>query len=133
MEHRELTEQIIGFAMKVHSQLGSGFLESVFRNALIHELRKAGRSAEAERRIAVEYDCAVVGEFVADIMVENLIIVELKALSSLLPAHEAQLVNYLAATKIEFGLLLNFGSGRLEFKRKTRTYRKRVPIENFTL
>src|SRR6478609_5229344 len=93
MEYRELTERIIGCAMKVHTQLGAGFLESVYQNALVHELRKADVQLEAERRVSVKYDGIVVGEFVADLLVEDAIIVELKALNALLPVHEAQLVN----------------------------------------
>jgi len=115
-----LTHAIIGFAMKVHRALGPGFLESVYRNALLHELHRAGILAERERRIAVLYDGISVGEFVADILVEGRVIVELKAVDTLHPAHEVQTVNYLAATGIDVGLLINFGSQSLQFKRKFR-------------
>ena len=123
MEHEAVTGKIIGCAMAVHRALGPGFLESVYQNALIHELRKAGLSAEAERPVQVRYDGVVVGEFVCDVLVDGTVMIENKAVQALTPAHEVQLVNYLTATGIEVGLLLNFGAQRLEIKRKTRTYR----------
>ena len=123
MEHKKLTERIIGCAMSVHRLLGPGFLESVYRNALAHELRKAGLDVAYEHAIAVKCDGMVVGNFSADMLVEGTVLIENKAVQALAPAHEVQLVNYLTATGIEIGLLLNFGSNRLEFKRKTRTYR----------
>lgn len=125
MEGRELTGRIIGCAMKVHSTLGPGFLESVYRNALAHELFKAGLKVESESPITVTYDGVPVGYFLADLLVEKSVMLELKANQTLVPANEVQLVNYLTATGIEIGLLLNFGAERLEFKRKTRTYRPR--------
>ena len=111
----DLCGEIIGAAMKVHSALGPGFLESVYQNALIWELRKAGIKAEAERPISVRYDGQIVGAFTADLLV-----VELKASQSLAKAYEVQLVNYLTATGFDEGLLLNFGAERLEFKKKFR-------------
>lgn len=115
----DLCGEIIGAAMKVHSALGPGFLESVYQNALIWELRKAGVKAEAERPISVRYDGQIVGAFTADLLVNNSVIVELKA-SQLAKAYEVQLVNYLTATGFDEGLLLNFGAERLEFKKKFR-------------
>jgi GxxExxY protein len=123
MEKEELSAKIIGCAMKVHCALGPGFLESVYQKALAHELEKAGLKAVVEKPITVRYDGVVVGNFSADMLVEETIMLELKANQSLAPANEVQLVNYLTATGIEIGLLLNFGAERLEFKRKTRTYR----------
>lgn len=123
MENSALTQQIIGCAMKVHSFLGPGFLESVYRNALAHELRKAGLKVELERPIDVNYDGVVIGNFITDLFVEGSVIVELKATQALAAAHEVQIVNYLTATGIDVGLLLNFGAQSLEFKRKARTYR----------
>jgi GxxExxY protein len=123
MEHEELTRKIIGCAMTVHRVLGGGFLESVYQKALAHELRKAGLSLECEAKIQVKYDGVIVGDFSADMLVNGCIIVENKAVQSLVAAHEVQLVNYLTATGVEIGLLLNFGGSRLEFKRKTRNYR----------
>ena len=125
MDHAELTEMIIGCAMKVHNTLGAGFLESVYQNALVYELRKAGLSVECEARIQVRYEDIVVGDFFADLLVEHQVMVENKAVQSIAVAHEVQLVNYLTATGIEVGLLINFGSQRLEFKRKHRTFRRR--------
>jgi GxxExxY protein len=125
MEHEKLTERIIGGAMTVHRTLGPGFLESVYQNALAHELRKAGLHVACEHAITVKYDGVAVGHFSADMLIENTILVENKAVQTLVAAHEVQLVHYLTATGIEIGLLLNFGANRLEFKRKTRTYRPR--------
>ena len=119
----ELTGRIIGCAMQVHSKLGAGFVESVYRRALTHELRKAALNVDCERPIAVEYDRVNVGTYVADIVVEDLVILELKATLALLPLNEVQLVNYLTATGLDIGLLINFGGERLEFKRKHRLYR----------
>jgi len=123
MKNQELTERIIGCAMKVHSTLGPGFLESVYVKALSHELNKAGLKVEREKQIEVHYDGVVVGEFSADLLVEDKLMLELKANQAIVTANEVQLVNYLTATGIEVGLLLNFGAGRLEFKRTVRTYR----------
>lgn len=123
MKHGELTKEIIGCAMKVHSAMGPGFLESVYQNALAHELRKKAFRVEIERPIKVRYDDIVVGDFFADMLVNDLVLIENKAVRSLGVAHEVQLVNYLTATGIEIGLLLNFGGTSLEYKRKFRTYR----------
>ena len=125
MEHEKLTETIIGRAMQVHRTLGPGFLESVYQKALAHELGKAGLRVECEKPIQVRYDGVLVGDFAADMLVEELVMVENKAVQTLASAHEVQLVNYLTATGVEIGLLLNFGGEKLEFKRKHRTYRPR--------
>ena len=124
MEDEALTETIIGCAMKVHRTLGPGFLESVNENAFAHEMRKTGLHVECQVPIKVYYDGIVVGDFYADMRVENRILIENKAVLALNTAHEVQLVNYLTATGIEIGLLINFGAARLDFKRKYRTYRK---------
>ena len=113
--------------------LGPGFLESVYQKALAHELCKVGLKVECEKPITVYFDGVVVGNFSADLLVEEKVMVELKANQSLAPANEVQLVNYLTATGIEVGLLLNFGAERLEFKRKTRTYRPKQPPKDFIL
>jgi GxxExxY protein len=120
----DLCGQVIGMAMKVHSALGLGFLESVYRNALIRELRKGGFKAEAERPISVHYDAQLVGPFTADLLVNDSLIIELKSIQSLAKAHEVQLVNYLVATRIDEGLLVNFGAERLEYKKKFRLPKK---------
>ena len=116
----DLCGQVIGAAMKVHSALGPGFLESVYQNALIWELQKSGLKVDAQRPITVDYDGQVVGLFTADVLVNDSLIVGLKANQLLAKAHEVQLVNYLIATAIDEGLLLNFGAERLEYKRKFR-------------
>jgi len=127
MELENLTQKIIGCAMTVHQALGPGFLESVYQNALLIELRHAGLQCEANSRIPVHYREENVGDFIADILVENLVILELKAVNEIHPSHEAQLVNYLHATRLEIGLLLNFGSNKLEIKRKHKTYKPKSP------
>lgn len=104
--------------MTVHSTLGPGFLESVYQNALAHELRKLGLGVDCETKIKVTYDGITVGDFAVDMLIEKKILVENKAIKSLLPVHEVQTVNYLKATGMEIGLLLNFGAQRMEFKRK---------------
>src|SRR3954447_15368931 len=93
MEEEPLTKLVIGSAMKVHSALGPGFLESVYHNALAHELAKDGMQFESARAITVHYDGIIVGNFIADLVVENRVLLELKACLSLVPAHEVQLVN----------------------------------------
>ena len=108
--------------MKVHRTLGPGFLESVYQKALAHELQKAGLRVKCEQPIQVRYDGVVVGDFEADMLVEGVVMVENKAVQTLATAHEVQLVNYLTATGVEIGLLLNFGTQKLQFKRKHRTY-----------
>ncbi len=123
MQQEELTKTIIGCAMRVHRALGAGFLESVYQAALLIELRLAGLAAEAGTRIPVYYRGELVGDFIADILVGKAIILELKAVQDIHPAHESQLVNYLQATGLEVGLLLNFGSTCLQIKRKHRTYK----------
>ena len=115
----DLSGQVIGAAMKVHSALGPGFLESVYQNALIWELRKYDFKAEAGRAITVRR-WQIVGAFTADLLVNDSLIVELKASQMLIKAHEVQLVNYLVATGIDEGLLMNFGAERLEYKKKFR-------------
>lgn len=115
--HENLTGTIIKTFYTVYNALGAGFLEKVYKNALSWELQKAGFSIIVEHPIAVFYDQQNVGNFMADIIVNNLVILELKAAESLRPEHEAQLINYLRATSIEVGLLLNFGR-KAEFRRK---------------
>ena len=117
--------------MKVHRQLGPGFLESVYRNALAFELRRAGLSVELEKHITVKYEHVIVGDFVADLVIEETLICELKAAVGLSRADEVQLVNYLTATNHDLGLLLNFGAESLQFKRKHR--RKLSQLEDVDL
>ncbi len=130
MEGKEydLAGEVIGAAMRVHRVLGPGFLEAVYSNALAVELSPNGFLVEKQRALAVRYKGEVVGNYVADLVVNGSLIVELKAVLSLTKAHEAQLVNYLTATGIEVGLLLNFGAPSLEFRRKSRSYRPSIPL-----
>ena len=109
MKHKELTEDIIKIFYKVYNTLGYGFLEKIYENAMMIEFRKAGIPAVSQSPIKVIYENEVVGEHAIDILVDNKIIVELKAAKTLIPDHHAQLLNYLKATDIEVGLLLNFG------------------------
>ncbi len=133
MEDQELTERVIGCAMKVHSTLGPGFLEAVYQKALAYELAKSGLAVKCQKPIAVHYEDIIVGEFSADMLVEDRVLLELKANQALVLANEVQLVNYLTATGIEIGLLLNFGAERLEFKRKSKTYRPKPLPKDFIL
>jgi len=121
MEHEELTEAIIGCAYHVYNSMGFGFLEAVYERCLMIELRKAGIEAQSQTPFEVRYEGEVVGEYVSDIVVEDKVIVELKSVRRLTLAHEIQLVNYLTATGKSVGLLLNFGEGKVEGKRKVRT------------
>jgi GxxExxY protein len=107
--HSELSSKVIKAFYHVYNKLGYGFLEKVYENAMLIELKKSGLFAEKQKPIKVYYDNELVGEYFADIVVNNCLIIELKAMENLCPEHEAQLVNYLKATEIEVGLLLNFG------------------------
>ncbi|GHT42094.1 hypothetical protein FACS189443_4710 [Planctomycetales bacterium] len=120
MLHKDLSEKIIGCAYRVHKQLGFGFQESVYKKSMVIELTKQGLNAKEEVPITVYYDDQPVGDFYADIVVNDTIILELKAVQTIAVAHEVQLVNYLVATKIDIGLLINFGAKAVEVKRKTR-------------
>ena len=104
--------------------MGFGFLESVYEKCLVIELRKAGLRVETQQPHIVYYDGEVVGEFVFDLIVGNEVIVELKSVKHLVQAHEVQLVNYLAATGTDVGLLINFGETKVEVKRKVRKFRQ---------
>ena len=123
----ELTEKIIGGAMAVHRALGSGFLESVYANALAVELKSLGLSFEKEAKVEVYYRDQLVGDFRADLLFEGQLIVELKAVEQLHKLHEVQTVNYLTATGIDTGLLINFGAESLQVRRKFRTYKNSGP------
>ncbi len=116
-KHKDVTEKVIGAFYTVYNTLGYGFLEKVYENALLIELAKMGISAIAQSPLQVFYDSKIVGEYFADIFVENCLILEIKATKNLILEHEAQLLNYLKATNIEVGLLLNFGP-KPEVKRK---------------
>lgn len=118
--HKELTDKIIWCAYRVFNRMGSGFLESVYEKCLLIELERLGLRAEAQRPITVYYEDHVVGEFVADILVEDVVIVELKAIREIHTVHEVQLVNYLQATGKHVGLLINFGETEVQVRRRVR-------------
>lgn len=123
LKHRHITEAVIGCAFEVINELGAGFLESVYEKALIAALRHKGLSAVAQCPIRVLFRGQSVGDFYADLLVEGKVLVELKAVKAIIPEHQAQVINYLNATGIEVGLLINFGSPSLDFKRLTRKRR----------
>ena len=111
-----ITERVIGCAFMVHNKLGCGFSEKVYENALAHELKKAGLTVLQQQPIKVWYDGVIVGDYIADLIVEGVILIELKACKSLDDAHTAQCLNYLAATRLPVCLLINFGK-RVEVRR----------------
>ena len=117
LKYNEITDKIIKAFYHVYNTLGYGFLEKVYENALIIELKKLGLNVITQHPIRVYYDNAVIGEYFADILVENAIIIEIKAAKAIIIEHEAQLLNYLKATQLEVGLILNFGP-KAEFSRK---------------
>ena len=116
-EENKITEKVIGAAYTVSNTLCAGFLEKVYENALCIELKKAGVSYSQQLPLEVMYDKQVVGEYFADILVENKIVVELKAIKTLEESHYAQCLNYLKATHLNIGLLINFGTPRIQIKR----------------
>jgi GxxExxY protein len=124
MQDEALTEMIIGAAFKVHRALGQGFLEKVYENAMRIELVKLGIKVLQQEPINVRYQDQIVGEYFADLLIEDRIVIELKALQILNKQHEVQLVHYLTATGIDIGLLINFGTS-VQVKRKYREYRVR--------
>lgn len=122
--HEELSYKILGAAYEVHNTLGAGFLEKVYENALVHELKELGLSGVQQKHLDVTYKGVNVGHYVADIVVEDKIILEIKAASSpISDSHMAQTWNYLTATGIELGIILNFGQNRLGQKRVVETRR----------
>jgi hypothetical protein len=116
-----LTHQVIGFAYKIHAKLGTGFLEKVYENSLRIELERAHFKVKQKEPINVFYEGQQVGEYFADLWVADQLIIEVKAIQNLAKEHEVQLVNYLTATGIDHGLLINFGSS-VQVKRKYREY-----------
>ena len=116
-EMNALSEKIIGRAFQVSNTLGCGFLEKVYENALVHELRENGLQVKQQEPIKVYYDGVVVGEYFADLLVADTVIVELKATKEISDAFAAQCLNYLKATRLPLCLLLNFGKPRVEIKR----------------
>jgi len=126
---REETEGIIAAFYEVYNGLGYGFLERVYQNALFQELKRRGFSCEAQKHIEVYFKGCKVGDYYADILVNQSIILELKAAESLCREHELQLINYLKSTEIEVGLLLNFGE-RPQFKRKVFANERKINLRS---
>lgn len=120
MIEKDLTGQILGAVHEVHDVLGFGFLEAVYGNALYKELQRRGLKCECQKKLDVYYKGECVGHYIADMVVEDKVLLELKAVTELRPEHEWQILNYLAASKMEIGLLVNFGH-RIETRRKIYT------------
>jgi len=129
--HHDITEKILSSCFEVSNELGAGFLESVYQNALLIVFHEMGLRVEREFPITIEFHGKVIGQYCADMLVEGKIILELKAVSALTDVHKAQLINYLKATGIEVGMLINFGNPKLEYRRfdlrkTTKTGIKRI-------
>ena len=127
MKDDDLTQKIIGCAYKVHNALGPGFIEKVYENSLRIELEKLGLKVKQQEPINVTYEGQVVGQYRADLWVDDRVVIELKAAKELVKRHEVQLVNYLAATGIDCGLVLNFGPS-VQVKRKFREYKPKESL-----
>lgn len=130
LAEKTLTEQILGIFYDVYNELGYGFLESVYENAMVVALRAAGLEAARQVPFTVEFHGEIVGEYRADLIVNGRVIVEIKAIVALSSAQEAQLLNYLKASGLEVGLLLNFGP-KAEFKRKVLSRKNPRPSAQF--
>ena len=126
-EMDKLSERIIGCAYAVSSGLGAGFLEKVYENALAHELRKSGLRVEQQRALSVEYDGVIVGEYAADLLVEDCILVKLKAVKEFDDIHLAQCLNYLKATRLSLCLMINFGKPRADVRRIVNRFYSNTP------
>src|SRR5690349_14420969 len=127
--HKSITDSILKVYYEVYNELGAGFLEKVYQNAMYFELVERGYKVEAQKQIRVYFKKQLVGEYIADLLVENKVIVELKACELIMNAHVAQTMNYLKATEIEVGLLLNFGE-EPEFKRFIYTNDRKINLKN---
>ncbi len=135
---RAMCDQIRQVAFQIHTYLGHGHLEKVYENALAHRLRKAGLKVESQRPIKVfDEDGTVIGDYMADLIVEDILLIELKAARSLAPEHEAQILGYLKASRTEHGLLVNFGSPKFEIRKfiwnENRPQRTQNPQSNTPL
>ena len=127
--HQPITNTILKVYYEVYNELGHGFLEKVYQNAMYFELKARGLKVESQKEIKVYFKQQLVGEYYSDLIVENKVIIELKATEVLMNAHVAQTINYLKATPIEIGMLLNFGA-EPEFKRLIYTNNKKVNLKN---
>jgi GxxExxY protein len=127
--HQSITNTILKVYYEVYNELGHGFLEKVYQNAMYFELKARGLKVESQKEIKVYFKQQLVGEYYSDLIVENKVIIELKATEVLMNAHVAQTINYLRATLIEIGMLLNFGA-EPEFKRLIYTNNKKSNLKN---
>lgn len=127
--HKSITDKILKVYYEVYNELGYGFLEKVYQNAMYFELKSLGYKVEAQKQIKVYYKKQLVGEYYSDLLIEDKVIVELKATELLMNAHVAQIINYLKGTPIEVGLLLNFGE-QPEFKRFIYTNDRKINLKN---
>ncbi len=130
MLHEDLTGKILQSCFEVSKELGSGFLESVYEKALLVALKQKGLRAAAQVPLLVNFRGVIVGEFYADILVEGKVLLELKAVSGLANEHYAQLLNYLKATALEVGLLVNFGNPKLEYRRFDNRSLKKINVQD---
>ena len=126
MDIEKLTQKVIGCAYRVHNTLGPGFMEKVYENAFKLDLESEGLNVQQQYPIQVSYRGQIVGDYIADLFIEGCLILEIKAVLKLITEHEVQLVNYLTATGIEHGLLINFGPS-VEIRHKYRTYKPKQP------
>lgn len=126
----DLIQRVIGASYKVHNTLGAGFLEKIYEKALLIELRKEKLCVERQFPVPVYYENEKIGDYYADLFVENCLIIELKSVENICLPHEKQLVNYLAATNIDNGLLINFGMEKVQVKRKFRIYKKSTKLQD---
>lgn len=122
MTTREINELIIGCSYRIYNKMGFGFPEAVYRNCLLLELQKMDLQAEVQRPIKTYYEGQLVGKFVADLLVENKIIIQIKSVNKIIPVNEQQLVNYLVATQAETGLIINFGENKIDVIHKHREH-----------
>lgn len=128
--YEQITRDIIGSAFEVINELGIGFLESVYEKALLIALRQRGHIAVSQHPMTVMFRGVEIGTFFADMLVDEKVIVELKAVKSITPEHQAQVINYLQATGSEVGLLINFGNPKLEYKRFTRSKKSNMDSQD---
>jgi GxxExxY protein len=124
MKLNKIIEKVIGCAFRVYNKMGFGYLESVYEKCMRIELEKIGLKSESQKQIRVYYDDLLVGEFVADLVVEDLLVVELKSVKRILKAHELQLINHLTSTGKPAGLIINFGELKVDVKRKVKDFKK---------
>ena len=131
MLYEDLTGKILEVCFEVSKELGAGFVESVYEKALLITLKQKGLNAISQVALKVKFRGATVGEFYADILVENKILIELKAVNGFANEHFAQIINYLKATEIEVGLIVNFGNSKLEYRRFNNRFLQEKPLKSF--